>query len=47
MELVAREVYPSKKMLDQPIASGMESGAMETMDLLPELVEELSAGRGW
>lgn len=37
-ELVSREVYPSKKVLDQAIASGMESGAMETMDLLAELV---------
>ena len=40
-ELVSREVYPSKKVLDQAIASGMESGAMETMDLLAELVEGL------
>jgi uncharacterized protein YndB with AHSA1/START domain len=38
-ELVAREVYPSKKVLDQAIASGMESGAMETFGLLAELVE--------
>ncbi|MBX7185037.1 MAG: SRPBCC domain-containing protein [Vicinamibacteria bacterium] len=40
-ELVSREVYPSKKVLEQAIASGMESGAMETMDLLAELVEGL------
>jgi len=38
-ELESREVYPSKKVLDQAIASGMESGALETMDLLAELVE--------
>jgi len=40
-ELVSREVYPSKKVLDQAIASDMESGALETMDLLAELVETL------
>jgi len=38
-ELVSREVYPSKKVLDQAIASGMEAGALETMGLLAELVE--------
>ena len=38
-ELVAREVYPSKKVLDAAIASGMESGAMETFANLAELVE--------
>jgi uncharacterized protein YndB with AHSA1/START domain len=38
-ELVSREVYPSKKVLDEAIAAGMESGALETMDLLAELVE--------
>ena len=38
-ELVSREVYPSKMVLDQAIASDMESGALETMDLLAELVE--------
>ena len=37
-ELVAREVYPSKKVLDEAIASGMESGAMETLAQLAELV---------
>ena len=40
-ELVSREVYPSKQVLDQTIASGMESGALETMDLLAELVTSL------
>ena len=39
-ELESREVYPSKKVLDQAIASGMEEGALETMDLLAELVEK-------
>ena len=38
-ELVSREVYPSKAVLDQAIASDMESGALETMNLLAELVE--------
>ena len=37
-ELVSREVYPSKTV-DEATASGMESGAMGTMDLLAELVE--------
>jgi hypothetical protein len=36
--LVSREVYPSKKILDEAIDSGMESGALETMALLAELV---------
>ena len=40
-QLVSREVYPSKKALDDAIASGMESGALETFDLLAELVVEL------
>jgi uncharacterized protein YndB with AHSA1/START domain len=40
-ELVSREVYPSKKALDDAIASGMESGALETLDLLAELVVTL------
>jgi uncharacterized protein YndB with AHSA1/START domain len=39
--LVAREVYPSKEVLDGVIASGMEAGARETMDLLDELVATL------
>ena len=39
-ELESREVYPSKKVLEQAIASGMEEGALETMDLLAELVEK-------
>jgi uncharacterized protein YndB with AHSA1/START domain len=37
-ELVSREVYPSREVLDQAIASGMEAGALETFDLLAELV---------
>jgi uncharacterized protein YndB with AHSA1/START domain len=37
--LESREVYPSKAILDQAIAVGMEDGALETMDLLAELVE--------
>jgi uncharacterized protein YndB with AHSA1/START domain len=44
-ELVSREVYPSKKILDQAIASGMESGALETLDLLAELVETPTKSR--
>ncbi len=40
-ELVSREVYPSKKVLDEAIAVGMEEGALETMDLLAELVVTL------
>ena len=40
-ELVSREVYPSKAILDQAIAYGMEDGARETMDLLAELVTTL------
>ena len=39
--LVSREVYPSKKVLDEASASGMESGALETLDLLAELVMTL------
>ena len=37
--LESREVYPSKEVLEQAIASGMEAGALETLDLLAELVE--------
>jgi len=44
-ELVSREVYPSKKILDQAIASGMESGALETLDLLAVLVETPTKNR--
>src|SRR5215813_1613383 len=32
--LTAREVYPSKEALDAALASGMEQGMRETMDLL-------------
>ena len=39
--LVARELYPSKEVLDGVIATGMEVGLRETMDLLDELVETL------
>lgn len=39
--LVSREVYPSKKVLEDAMASGMESGALETLDLLAELVAGL------
>ena len=39
--LVARELYPSKEVLDGAIATGMEHGLRETMDLLGELVETL------
>ncbi len=39
--LVARELYPSKEVLDGAIATGMEHGLRETMDLLGELVESL------
>ena len=43
--LVARELYPSKEVLDGAIATGMEHGLRETMDLLDELVESLSLNR--
>jgi uncharacterized protein YndB with AHSA1/START domain len=39
--LVARELYPSKDVLDGVLATGMEVGLRETMDLLDELVETL------
>lgn len=39
--LVAREVYPSKDVLDAVIATGMESGLRVTMDQLDELVASL------
>jgi uncharacterized protein YndB with AHSA1/START domain len=39
--LVCREVYPSKDILDQVIASGMEKGMRMTMDQLDALVVEL------
>jgi uncharacterized protein YndB with AHSA1/START domain len=41
-EFVSREVYPSKEILDQAVASGMEKGARMTMDQLDELVQSLS-----
>lgn len=40
--LVSREAYPSKKVLDGAIASGMESGALEAMDQLDELVASMA-----
>jgi uncharacterized protein YndB with AHSA1/START domain len=40
--LVAREVYPSKEVLDGVLASGMESGMRMTMDQLDELVASLA-----
>jgi uncharacterized protein YndB with AHSA1/START domain len=39
--LVARELYPSKEVLDVAIASGMEHGVRVTMDQLDELVASL------
>ena len=39
--MVARELYPSKAVLDGVLASGMEHGLRETLDLLDELVESL------
>ena len=41
--LVSREVYPSRKILEGAVATGMESGALECMDLLSELVVSLQA----
>lgn len=40
--LVARELYPSKEVLDGAIASGMEKGVHITMDQLDELVASLA-----
>jgi len=40
--LVARELYPSKEAREAALASGMESGMRETMDLLDELVASLA-----
>ena len=40
--LVSLEAYPSKKVLDGAIASGMESGALEAMDQLDELVASMA-----
>ena len=42
--LVAHELYPSKKALDDTLASGMEDGMRETFDQLDELVAELDTG---
>jgi len=39
--LVARELYPSKQVLDDVLASGMETGMRATMDQLDELVKTL------
>ena len=39
--MVARELYPSREVLDGVIASGMEHGLRETLDLLDELVQSL------
>jgi uncharacterized protein YndB with AHSA1/START domain len=43
--LVARELYPSKEVLDGALASGMERGLRVTMDQLDELVASLEGGR--
>jgi uncharacterized protein YndB with AHSA1/START domain len=37
-ELGSREVYPSREILDRAISVGMEDVALETLDLLAELV---------
>jgi uncharacterized protein YndB with AHSA1/START domain len=39
--LIARELYPSKEVLDGALATGMERGAYVTMDQLDELVASL------
>ena len=39
--LAARELYPSKQVLDGVLATGMEKGLRATMDQLDELVAEL------
>lgn len=41
--LESREAYPSKEVLEGAIASGMESGALETMENLADLVVTLRA----
>ena len=41
-QLVARELYPSKEVLDGVLASGMETGMRATMDQLDELVAALA-----
>jgi uncharacterized protein YndB with AHSA1/START domain len=40
-KLIAREVYPSKEVLDQTLASGMEGGMRETLDQLDALIASL------
>ena len=40
--LIARELYPSKEVLDGVLASGMETGMRATMDQLDELVAALA-----
>lgn len=40
--LVSRELYPSKDVLDMAIATGMEKGARITLDQLDALVESLA-----
>lgn len=40
--MVSRERYPSKEAMDAALASGMEHGMRETMDLLDELVASLA-----
>ena len=42
--MVSREVYPSKEACEGALATGMESGARETMDQLDELVASLARG---
>jgi uncharacterized protein YndB with AHSA1/START domain len=42
-QLTSRELYPSKEALEAALASGMEDGMRETMDLLDALVAELAA----
>ncbi|MGN6105896.1 MAG: SRPBCC family protein [Kofleriaceae bacterium] len=39
--MMSRELYPSKEVREMVIASGMEHGMRETMDLLDELVASL------
>jgi hypothetical protein len=41
--MVSRSLCPSKEVRDTIIASGMEHGMRETMDLLDELVASLGA----
>jgi uncharacterized protein YndB with AHSA1/START domain len=41
-QLTSRELYPTKEALEMALASGMEDGMRETMDLLDALVVELA-----